>query len=354
MTSTNRYKGDRSSDTSQRILGLHASGLWQVPAFCDGGNVIKHDVVKDRIIALQQHRTTTEQSTEDILKFQEIHLWKERIGTPVILLEGTSQSLKRLERFGVLVVEELEKTSTVLHLLSPLPADAYPKTPATFGGNDVLRQLTIQCLHLVSLDRIKAPNDQELLAYVITRVKSGQIDDWFSVMESILRHSIRPVSIVLNTEILRSRVHDASSWPARFSGLCRRLSDIGSTLRVMIISGRQISKELYDDIRIVGIMRNSVQLKHPATEISSENSLTMLPSAPVLGDSDGFISNRPLISAKGGHIHGQDIPKNRSLDEDTTMRDELDSQDSLKSDSNVVLGHFQGADSGSLYATEHN
>lgn len=281
-------------------------------------------------------------------------MWKERIGTPVIVLEGTSQSLKRLEKFGVLMVEELEKTSTVLHLLSPLPADAYPKPPATFGGNDVLRQLTIQCLHLVSLDQMKAPNDQELLAYVTARFKSGQIDDWFSVMESILRHSIGPVSIIINTEILRGRAHDASSWPVHFSRFCRRLRDIGSTLRVMIISGRQISTELYDDIRVVGIMRNSVQLRHPATESSSEHAFTMLPSAPVLGDIDGFIGNRPLISAKGGHTHGQDTPNNRSLDEDTTMSDEIDPLDPLESDYCAELGHFQGAYSGSLYATEHN
>lgn len=303
-------------------------------------------------MALQQHRTTTEQSTDDIWKFRDVHLWKERIGPPIILLEGTSQSLKRLERFGVRMVEQLEKTSTVLHLLSPLPADAYPETPATFGGNAVLRQLTIQCLRLVPLDQIKVPNDQDFLEYVIPCFKSGQIDDWFSVMESILPYSRRPVSIVLNTEVLRGRFHDASSWPALFSKLCRHLSNSGSALSVMMISGRQISKEAYDDIPVVGVMRSSVQLKHPATEISSEHSATILPPALGLGHNDGFTGNRPLLSTKRGHTHGQDIPKNRNLVENTIADD--DSRSLHDSDYSGVVGHFQAMDPSSLYAFEPN
>lgn len=310
--------------------------------------------MKDRLVALQQHRTATQNYTDDIWECPEIIQWASSLGPPVILLEGMSQSLERVETFGVQVVEQLEKTSPALHLLSPLPADVYQKAPATFRGNDVLRQLTVQCLRMVSVDQVRVPKDPDLLAYIISHFKSGQIEDWFSVMESILRFSLCPVSIVLNTEVLRGKFRDASSWPARFSRLCQLLSASGITLRVMIISGRQVSTENYDDISIVGVMSDSVQLRHAATEFPSENSASVLTSTKFSGDREGYLGKQRPILASRKNTDGQRTPVNKNSDKFPMVDDRPEARDPPQSHyGDVFDGRFQAADPGSLYVTDH-
>lgn len=183
--------------------------------------------------------------------------WESSESSSFILVEGTSQTLKRLESFSVSVVNHMAKTQHVFHLLSPLPESLYSKTPLEFTGNDVLRQLAVQCLR--ALSRSQVPDAVHFLARTILFFHSGTFKDWFLFIEGCLRLLNCPVSIVLSTEILRGNFQDAYSWPVRFQTLCQELRN-SPRVTVMIITGRKTNAKLTDDIRIVRIADSSMRI----------------------------------------------------------------------------------------------
>jgi len=121
----------------------------------------------------------------------------------------------------------------------------------------------------------------------------------------------------------------------------------------MIISGRQISTEIHDDIPIVRVMSDSVQLTHAAKERPSEHSATAL-TTQLSGDGGEHLGNQPHTLAKGEHADSRVIPINKTLDSFPTVNNRLDTRDQPDSVyGNIYGSQFQAANPGSLYVTDH-
>ncbi|KAJ3545959.1 hypothetical protein NM208_g2250 [Fusarium decemcellulare] len=202
--------------------------IWQIPAFCTDGAVIDQESSKNRNKVLQQLRPARHNATDDIWSKEGFDEWQSSTESSVLLVQGTSQSLERLERFGVELVDHL--APPVLHLLHPLPTSIYEQS---FRGSDVLRQIAIQCLQALC---DATPKSVDFLAEITSKCRDEKCD-WFSILGIILsRH--RRVSIVLDTGILRGHFQDAYEWPPGFSRLVQQLQ--GKTLlKVVIITCRR-------------------------------------------------------------------------------------------------------------------
>lgn len=225
---------------------LGKSLVWKVPAFCGDSVVIDQDFVKSRIETLQRHGSASDNYTDDIWNNREIIAWQGSEKSSVILVEGTSQTLRRLQNFSVQMVNHLEKTQHVLHLLSPLPATI------SLEANDVLRQLAIQLLQKLSNSEL--PEATELIATTTCRFQSGLEEDYFSVMAEALCWLRKPVSIVFNTQAIQP-CQNAPPWPDTFQSLCAKVGGTArSRVNVMIISGRRLNPVLEGYFPIVRIV----------------------------------------------------------------------------------------------------
>ncbi|PKK52747.1 hypothetical protein CI102_2483, partial [Trichoderma harzianum] len=176
--------------------------------------------------------------------------------TNLTSVQGTSQSAERLEKFSVELVEHLQRRCPTVFLLSPLPAIFYENSISR--GDDVLRQIAVQCLRIISVKNdtvyryFLANGATSFLAKTTSHFQTASHQDWFSSIEAALSHQ-EEVYIVLDISILRQHSRDAFSWPAQFSDLIYKLRKQGTDLRVMILTGRSIDGHLGDKTRVMSV-----------------------------------------------------------------------------------------------------
>lgn len=232
---------------------LDMSVVWKVPALCGEGRVISQDLVighvkrkfrsddemkrilSNRVDGVKNAQISNKEyiRIDDIWNEDKIVEWESSTSSSLVIVEGSSQSLKRLERFGVSVVEHMSKTQHVVHLLSPMPTS----TPS-LTENDALRQLSIQCLQILSLSQVQI--SQNYLARMVTHFQSGGIENWFAALKNCFDTLQCPVCIVVNTQALGKFHHEASQWSWKFGELCQQYKD-SARINVMIISGRRLN-----------------------------------------------------------------------------------------------------------------
>ncbi|KAL7911731.1 peptidase S8/S53 domain-containing protein [Trichoderma velutinum] len=239
------------------LLLTNPSLLWQVPAFCGDATVVDQDHTKARGKALQEHRAAKHTYTADIWERSELKQWISGLEPSVLVVQGNSQSAERLEKFSVELVEYLEEKCPTVFLLSPLPAIFYKHSISR--GDDILRQIAVQCLRII---RPSGINDAlSFLAKTTSHFQTASHEDWFSSIEATLCHQDQ-VYIVLDISILRSHFRDAFNWPAQFSDLIHTLLSRRMDLRVMILTGRSIDRYLGAATRVMSVDMAPRSLPH--------------------------------------------------------------------------------------------
>ncbi|KAF4973491.1 hypothetical protein FSARC_225 [Fusarium sarcochroum] len=219
--------------------------IWKIPAFSDSGIYIDQDYVKEQIKLRVSEKTVT----DDIWGNQEAVDWSSSPESAILVVSGSSQSLERLEKFSVEVVDHFASSDyTTLHLLSPLPTEVYERS--TIKGNDAVRQLAIQSLRQ-NCHSPEASYTNIVLAEVMRGFKAANMEEWFDCLAPILAHHSR-VAIVIDVRILRDSFRDADQWPAGFSKVIQELK--GKTLvKVMVIDGRTTNTQLDSTIRTMTV-----------------------------------------------------------------------------------------------------
>ncbi|RBA17591.1 hypothetical protein FPRO05_11306 [Fusarium proliferatum] len=193
----------------------HASLLWQLPAFCNNGFLVDKRTIKNRNWALRVLKTPADQYTNDIWNHPEAKNWISTSQSTVLFVIGNSQSLRRLERFSVEVIDRIEKDEPVIYFLNPLP-DGFHE-PLAFSTLDVLRQLAIQCLQTLS-----NPKTLGFLAKLNLDFRSVMDSDWYRLLAELMKFQQR-ITIVLEVGVLRSRFREADAWAAGFLTLIQWL-----------------------------------------------------------------------------------------------------------------------------------
>lgn len=254
-----RLTGHEYADSFQSKAGseppLHLNNLslfWQIPAFCGDAIVVDQNYAKDRSKALQDHRAAKHNYTADIWERSELIQWISGPEPSVLVVQGTSQSAERLEKFSVELVDYLQGRCPTVFLLSPLPGIFYENSLS--GGDGILRQIAVQCLRIIPSSVIgNTPNDWlSFLSKTTAYFQGAFYEDWFSSMEMSLSYR-EQVYIVLDISILRQHFRSALTWHAGFAGLIDRLQSQKTDLRVMILTGRSIDGDLGATTRIMSV-----------------------------------------------------------------------------------------------------
>lgn len=191
------------------------------------------------------------QNIDDVWNCKEIQTWTSASQSTILFVVGNSQSLKRLDRLAVEVIDRVQKDEPVLYLLDVLPnslPDAFKLSTV-----NILRQLAIQCLQTLS-----NPKTLRFLVKMHLAFRPSASDsDWCRLLAELMEHEPR-VSIVLDLAIMGSNLRDAHFLETVFSQIMELLQD-KTCLRVMILTGRPMNIDLNSvaDKMIVGHLPSS-------------------------------------------------------------------------------------------------
>ncbi|SCV34359.1 related to subtilisin DY [Fusarium fujikuroi] len=253
----------------------HASLLWQLPAFCNDGFLVDQRSIKDRNWALRVLQTSSDHNTNDIWIHQEVKNWMSTSQSTVLFVIGNSQSLRRLERFSIEVIDWIEKDEPVIYFLSPLP-DGFPE-PLKFSTLDVLRQLAIQCLQTLS-----NPKTLGFLAKLNLDFRSVMNSDWYRLLAELMKFQQR-ITIVLEVGVLRTRFQEADTWAAGFLTLIQWLQ--GKTcVRLMILTGRPINADCNSIVKKMLVVPDSAKSLSP---LATRSTVRQRLSQPPVTESRG-------------------------------------------------------------------
>ncbi|KAL7953793.1 peptidase S8/S53 domain-containing protein [Trichoderma compactum] len=167
--------------------------------FCGDATVVDQKYAKGRGEALQGFRTLQDIYTADIWERRELRQWISGPEPSVIVVQGTPQSAERLETFGVESVDYLEARSPTAFLLSPLPAIFYENSISE--GDDVLRQIAVQCLRIIDAFSWPARFSTDLRVMILT---GRSIDGHLGATTRVISVDMAPRSPL--------RVHDLSKF----------------------------------------------------------------------------------------------------------------------------------------------
>lgn len=332
-----------------RFCPIDRDLLWKLPAFCGDATVVDQNYAKARSKALQDYRSAKHNYTADIWERRELAQWISGPESSILVVQGTSQSAERLEKFSVELVDYLEARFPTVFLLSPLPATFYENSISR--GDDVLRQITVQCLRMVfsssknknNILRFLDNDAQPFLAKTTSHFQTASHQDWFSSIEAALSYQ-EQVYIVMDISILRQHFSDAFSWPARFSDLVHKLRNQGTNLRVMILTGRSIDGHLGATTRVMSVdmapqspphVHDLSKSKKPSLLLSQSDRPQILASLPASMNNTETTRKTFVRSS----IPSDLINSNRKED----------GQDLVEDGRRSGLGSFQAADSGVKY-----
>ncbi|KAH0526763.1 hypothetical protein TsFJ059_010047 [Trichoderma semiorbis] len=332
---TNEYPLSKAEKKSHLFL-TNPSLLWQVPAFCGDAIVVDQDYAKARSKALQEHRASKYSYTADIWKRSELEQWISGSDPSVLVVQGTSQSAERLEKFSVELVEYLEGKCPTAFLLSPLPTIFYEGW--TSRGDDILRQIAVQCLRIIPPSGTN--NALSFLAKTTSHFQTASHGDWFSSIEAALSHQ-EQVYIVLDISILRRHSRDAFSWPAQFSDLIHKLLNQRTDLRVMILTGRSIDGHLGAKTRVMSVDMAPRSLPHVYDLSESEKARILFPQP-----SKPQVLVSPPASTNNSETTKKTSARNSMPSDLINGNRKEEWQNLVEGTRESGLGSFQAADSG--------
>lgn len=261
----------------------------------------------------------------------------------VLVVQGTSQSTERLEKFSVELVDYLEGKCPTVFLLSPLPGTFYENSISR--GDDILRQIAVQCLRIIPSSVIENTPDDALsfLSKTTSYFQTASHEDWFSSIEAALSYQ-EQVYIVLDISILRQRSKEAFSWPAQFFYLIQKLLIQGTDLRVMILTGRSIDGDLGATTRIMAVDMAPQSPPQIQNLSESEKASALLPQS----NKPQILVSRPASTNKT-ETTKETFARNSTPSDLSNGNGKKEHQNLLEGAHRRDLGSFQAADPGLTY-----
>ncbi|KHN96246.1 Nucleoside phosphorylase domain protein [Metarhizium album ARSEF 1941] len=183
-------------------------------------------VQRDRCVALQATRTRARKYTGDIWRDPQLGRWVSAEGPSLILLQGNSQSIDRLERFSIEITKHLERQCPVAYILSSFIELDEP---------NLLRQLAIQILQHVSL-RDPAP----FLVGIVSQFSAATgWQDWFVILKHVCSF-LSNLSIIVDCGAIHHSSASEARWATQFQALCDGFGqrERKINLRVMLLGCR--------------------------------------------------------------------------------------------------------------------
>lgn len=210
--------------------------LWMIPAFCFCSQFLDPLDARERCVAIQKTRSTQEANfTDDIWDKDLIHDWAGSHDSRLLLLQGNSQTTKRLERFTVEIIHAIQSG----HSQQPVRIVHVLNTPRPRGNSshmvplDLLQQVAVQCLQY---GRPKGP--VEFLIRLFGRFKGATTSqDWSGILQDICA-SIPSLYIIIDLAVLEN----VQSSQAQIHEVFKRLEEsrMGCRLKIMLLSCRKL------------------------------------------------------------------------------------------------------------------
>ncbi|KAI0813924.1 hypothetical protein GGR55DRAFT_486965 [Xylaria sp. FL0064] len=171
-------------------------------------------------------------STEGIWQAESLRSWVTSQKSSVIVIQGTSQTVRCLEEFSCEISRQLGEVYPTMWMLSE------PSSREFLSRKDeasILRQLAIQAIRQISDFR-----GSFIIGSLILFKECATSDDWFRILNIIFQF-IPKAYVVLDLNILGARISHAKNWLNDFQALVSQLSSNSpSKLAVMLLSSRPL------------------------------------------------------------------------------------------------------------------
>lgn len=225
------------------LVLLSPALLWMIPAFCFSPQFLDPLDAEERCVAIQKTRLGREDNfTDDIWDKDLIHDWAGSDDSRLLLLQGSSHTTKRFERFAVEIIHALKSNQPI----QPVRLAYVLKTPRTHGAStqlvpsDLLQQVAIQCLQYV---RPKTP--ASFLFSIFDSFKMATTSrDWFGILQDICI-LIPSLYIIIDLAVLGRNHEEIQSWPAAIHDMFDsfKSSNPGCRLKVMLLCCHRLSPQ---------------------------------------------------------------------------------------------------------------
>ncbi|KAJ4111385.1 hypothetical protein NW765_016510 [Fusarium oxysporum] len=273
--------------------------------------------------------------TDDIWENQQLHDWARSDQSSLLMIQGSYESVNRLERFAAEVWEYLDsKKPSVAMLQSPASTEFF----SGFDKRELLRQIALQALRKVSLD-----DPIYFLADMVQLfVEASTCEDWFRILERVFQ-MFPSLSIIMTVTVLGERAESTTTWPIQLEELMARVQKRSlACLKVLLIA------------------------THPLWFVPETPSLFWVGPAPETDSDDGMGTidapsehhlplSFPIQNRSGQEIYemseasqGNIIPKQREQNTSTDEAPEAGRPESLQQSS--VLSHPPQIDTAILCA----
>lgn len=218
--------------------------LWMIPAFCFCRQFLDPLDTQERCVAIQRTRSRQEANfTDHIWDKDLIHDWAGSHDSRLLLLQGNSQTTKRIERFATEIIHSIksdqpQRPGRLVYVLNTL----HPRGNSNhLAPLDLLQQVAVQCLQYA---RPKGPVG--FLVRIFGRFKQAATSkDWFSILQDICV-LIPSLYIIIDLAVLGPSHEESQSWPAQFQEMinCFEESRVGCRLKVMLLSCRKFASQV--------------------------------------------------------------------------------------------------------------
>lgn len=239
--------------------------LWMIPAFCFCSQFLDPLDTQESCAAIQRTRSSQEANfTDDIWEKDLIHDWAGSDVSRLLLLQGSSQTTKRFERFAVEIINAIKsgQTQQSVRIVYVLNTPRIRDKPGHLAPVDLLQQIAVQCLQYV---RPKKP--VKLLIKIFGRFKKATTSrDWFGILQDICV-LIPSLYIIIDLAILGPNHEESQSWPAQIQDMFDHFKELGVAcrLKMMLLSCRRFISQVDATLVVKALPANSAHPKRQQT-----------------------------------------------------------------------------------------
>jgi nucleoside phosphorylase len=262
-------------DDVQNVFLLDGSQdyIWKIPAFSlPGSSYIQSKPLLERCLSMQSIRNrsgNTTDSVADLWGSIGLHSWAKNEESSLIVVQGTSQSTCRLERFSCEIVEYLTEQQPTIYMINSASTRDHFKT---LGPLELLRQITIQ-----ALQKAMPSKPVYFLADVLEGVREvSTLANWFKILDTVMQQ-FSGLFIVVDLSIL------GVQWKADVESLYQEFASLrmksSSCVKVMLLTNRR-QFQITEDVFSIQLGSKSSQIPMKRTA-KHERALSHRGSLPI-------------------------------------------------------------------------